>query len=406
MKKRVITIEIIAIVLIVCIVPCPILAQDIQNAILNDTNQNSANNNSINLQTNDINELQTMHNEVQGHVIEANDQLSGVQSELSEIMQQIQALNERIDGYQTEIEKLGNETDKLKVSMDRLEAELSVAEEKYEKQKKTLETRLVVLYESGETTYLDVLLNSNGIEDFISKYYLISQIVAHDQKLLDEAEIEKTKIEVAKTTLTEQRKQYKIAKDNTEKTAIILENTKVVKNNYMSQLSAEELELQQQIDTYNQQIKDIEAEIHLLTTANIGSDYIGGSMSWPVPGYTRISSAYGMRVHPITGVYKLHTGTDIAAPMGVNFIAANSGVVVKAGPNAAYGNMVIIDHGGGVSTLYAHGSQILVTVGQYVNKGDPILKVGSTGYSTGPHAHFEVRINGEYADPMNFVKPD
>ena len=406
MKKRVITIEIIAIVLIVCIVPCPILAQDIQNAILNDTNQNSANNNSINLQTNDINELQTMHNEVQGHVIEANDQLSGVQSELSEIMQQIQALNERIDGYQTEIEKLGNETDKLKVSMDRLEAELSVAEEKYEKQKKTLETRLVVLYESGETTYLDVLLNSNGIEDFISKYYLISQIVAHDQKLLDEAEIEKTKIEVAKTTLTEQRKQYKIAKDNTEKTAIILENTKVVKNNYMSQLSTEELELQQQIDTYNQQIKDIEAEIHLLTTANIGSDYIGGSMSWPVPGYTRISSAYGMRVHPITGVYKLHTGTDIAAPMGVNFIAANSGVVVKAGPNAAYGNMVIIDHGGGVSTLYAHGSQILVTVGQYVNKGDPILKVGSTGYSTGPHAHFEVRINGEYADPMNFVKPD
>ena len=406
MKKRVITIEIIAIVLIVCIVPCPILAQDIQNAILNDTNQNSANNNSINLQTNDINELQTMHNEVQGHVIEANDQLSGVQSELSEIMQQIQALNERIDGYQTEIEKLGNETDKLKVSMDRLEAELSVAEEKYEKQKKTLETRLVVLYESGETTYLDVLLNSIGIEDFISKYYLISQIVAHDQKLLDEAEIEKTKIEVAKTTLTEQRKQYKIAKDNTEKTAIILENTKVVKNNYMSQLSTEELELQQQIDTYNQQIKDIEAEIHLLTTANIGSDYIGGSMSWPVPGYTRISSAYGMRVHPITGVYKLHTGTDIAAPMGVNFIAANSGVVVKAGPNAAYGNMVIIDHGGGVSTLYAHGSQILVTVGQYVNKGDPILKVGSTGYSTGPHAHFEVRINGEYADPMNFVKPD
>ena len=406
MKKRVITIEIIVIVLIVCIVPCPILAQDIQNAILNDTNQNSANNNSINLQTNDINELQTIHNEVQGHVIEANDQLSGVQSELSEIMQQIQALNERIDGYQTEIEKLGNETDKLKVSMDRLEAELSVAEEKYEKQKKTLETRLVVLYESGETTYLDVLLNSNGIEDFISKYYLISQIVAHDQKLLDEAEIEKTKIEVAKTTLTEQRKQYKIAKDNTEKTAIILENTKVVKNNYMSQLSAEELELQQQIDTYNQQIKDIEAEIRLLTTANIGSDYIGGSMSWPVPGYTRISSAYGMRVHPITGVYKLHTGTDIAAPMGVNFIAANSGVVVKAGPNAAYGNMVIIDHGGGVSTLYAHGSQILVTVGQYVNKGDPILKVGSTGYSTGPHAHFEVRINGEYADPMNFVKPD
>ena len=97
-----------------------------------------------------------------------------------------------------------------------------------------------------------------------------------------------------------------------------------------------------------------------------------------------------MRVHPITGQYKLHTGVDIGAPMGANFVAANDGVVVKAGPNTAYGNMVIIDHGGGISTLYAHGSEILVEVGQTVKRGDAILKVGSTGYSTGPHAHFEV----------------
>ena len=404
MKKRVIAIEIIITLLIICIVSCPILAQDIPNNVITNTSTNETNN--INLQTNDINELQTMHNEVQGQVTEANDQLNEVQSGLSEIMQQIQELNERIDGYQSEIEKLGTEAEKLKTSIDRLEAELEVAEKNYEKQKKTLETRLVVLYEAGETTYLDVLLNSKGIEDFISKYYLITQIVAHDQELLEKAELEKIQIEVAKTTLDEQRKKYKIAKDNTEKTAIILENTKVVKNNYMNKLSAEELELQQKIDTYNQQIKDIEAEILMLTTANVGSDYVGGSMNWPVPGYTRISSPFGMRVHPITGINKLHTGTDISAPMGVNFIAANSGVVVKAGPNAAYGNMVIIDHGGGVSTLYAHGSEILVSVGQYVNRGEPVLKVGSTGYSTGPHAHFEVRINGEYVDPMNFVRPD
>ena len=126
-------------------------------------------------------------------------------------------------------------------------------------------------------------------------------------------------------------------------------------------------------------------------------------MAWPVPGYTRISSKYGMRTHPITGVYKLHTGVDISAPMGANFIAANDGIVTKAGYNSAYGNMVIIDHGGGVSTLYAHGSEILVQVGQTVKRGEAVLKVGSTGYSTGPHAHFEVRLNGVVTDPMPYI---
>ena len=136
----------------------------------------------------------------------------------------------------------------------------------------------------------------------------------------------------------------------------------------------------------------------------IDTKYIGGEFAWPVPGYTRITSKYGMRTHPITGIYKLHTGVDIGAPMGANFVAANDGIVVKAGYNGAYGNMVIIDHGGGVQTLYAHGSEILVKVGDVVKKGETaVLKVGSTGYSTGAHAHFEVRINGETTDPLPYI---
>ena len=122
-----------------------------------------------------------------------------------------------------------------------------------------------------------------------------------------------------------------------------------------------------------------------------------------MPGYTRITSKYGMRTHPITGVYKLHTGVDIGAPMGANFVAANDGIVVKAEFNSAYGNMVIIDHGGGISTLYAHGSEIVAELGQNVKRGDVILKVGSTGYSTGAHAHFEVRINGVTTDPLPYI---
>ena len=159
----------------------------------------------------------------------------------------------------------------------------------------------------------------------------------------------------------------------------------------------------EKIDEYNTRFAEINAEILAIARDGIDTQYIGGELAWPVPGYTRISSKYGMRTHPITGVYKLHTGVDISAPLGANFIAANDGIVTKAGYNSAYGNMVIIDHGGGVSTLYAHGSEILVQVGQVVKRGESILKVGSTGYSTGPHAHFEVRLNGVVTDPMPYI---
>lgn len=123
---------------------------------------------------------------------------------------------------------------------------------------------------------------------------------------------------------------------------------------------------------------------------------------WPIPGYTTITSHYGMRVHPITKVYKLHTGTDISAPTGANFIAMADGTVEQAYYNTAYGNMVLINHGNSVQTLYAHGSEILVNKNDKVKQGTPVLKVGSTGYSTGPHAHFEVRINGEYTNPEEY----
>ncbi len=177
----------------------------------------------------------------------------------------------------------------------------------------------------------------------------------------------------------------------------------IIKNSRLNRLTEEEMLLHQSIEEYQNQIAEIETEIRLLAIANVGEDYVGGSMAWPVPGNTRVTSSFGMRTHPITGVFKLHTGVDIGAPMGANFIAANDGIVTYAGYNRAYGNMVIVDHGGGVTTLYAHGSEILVNVGDVVTQGNPILRVGSTGYSTGPHAHFEVRINGEYVEPLDYI---
>ena len=221
-------------------------------------------------------------------------------------------------------------------------------------------------------------------------------------------ESKKNEIELNKIKIDEQKKNLDNQKRNLSKTEIALSNTKVLRQNYIQKLSVEEQELQAKIDEYNAQVNSIETEIRSLAKIiNFGEDYAGGPMQWPIPGHYNITSNYGMRVHPITGVYKLHTGVDISASMGTEFTAIANGVVVKAEYNSAYGNMVIIDHGGGVQTLYAHGSEIVAQLGQVINAGDVVLKVGSTGYSTGPHAHFEVRINGSPVNPLDYVsKPE
>ena len=272
-----------------------------------------------------------------------------------------------------------------------------------ESRKDLMEKRLVAIYESGDTNYIDVLLKSNDISEFLSNYYLITEITSIDKDLLDEVEKEKKEIELSKKKLEKNQESLAVALQTQTKTSTVLQNTKTLREKYVSRLSDEEKAKQAQIDEITAQYEAINDQILELAKQGLDTDYIGGELAWPVPGYTKITSNYGMRVHPITGQYKLHTGVDISAPIGANFVAANDGIVTKAGYNTAYGNMVIIDHGGGVQTLYAHGSEILVQVGDEVNAGDEVLKVGSTGYSTGPHAHFEIRINGQTVDPLDYL---
>ena len=259
------------------------------------------------------------------------------------------------------------------------------------------------MYKFGKVKYLDVLLHSKSLSEFLSNYYYIEKIAQTDTNLLKAVEEKRNEIQKLMNELEDHKMQISSSREEKEKIQISLSNMKIIKDKKVIELSEKELELHDELEIYRAQVQQVESEIKKLALLSTNSNYVGGTMSWPVPGYTRISSAFGMRTHPITGVYKLHTGMDIAAPMGASFIAANEGIVVKAEMNGAYGNMVMIDHGGGVSTLYAHGSQILVKVGQNVKKGDEVLKVGSTGYSTGPHAHFEIRINGQYVNPMDYL---
>ena len=353
----------------------------------------------------ELSDLQEQQTQVQANQDMATSQLQAVQEELTENLQQIQELNTNITQYETEINEYNTQIVTLQDDITKTEEEIKKAEDNYNSQKKLLDVRLVTMYQAGTTEYLDVVLSSKTITEFLSNYYLLSILADSNVDFLDTIEQQKQIIEDEKKKLEEQKKQIDTAKEEKEKASIILQNTKVMKDTYTSQLTDQEKQIQSEIDAYQAQLNQLEAEIQSITADSlvINPNYIGGEMLWPVPGYTKLSSTFKMRVHPITGVYKLHSGIDIPAPTGTNFLAANDGVVVKAGYNTAYGNMVMIDHGGGVSTLYAHGDKIMVTLGQTVKKGDVVLQVGETGYATGPHAHFEVRINGTPVDPLPYV---
>lgn len=348
-------------------------------------------------------DLTTEQKQLQNQIDESNANLDNVQSELSENLQQVQKLDEKIASSETEIGELNTKITDLQNPINEVQEKLKDVEGKYNKQKEMLDQRLIYMYEAGDTEYLDVILTSKNMSDFLSNYFLITEIAAYDTELLESVSEKKDTIDVEMEKLNKQKEELASVKQNQLKTSTILQNTKTLRESYISKLSDEEKQIQTQIDEYTQRFAQINSQILELAKGSISPEYIGGELAWPVPGYTRITSEYGMRTHPITGVYKLHTGVDIGAPMGANFIAANDGVVTKAQYNSAYGKMVIIDHGGGVSTLYAHGSEILVQEGQAVKRGDIILKVGSTGYSTGAHAHFEVRLNGVVTNPMPYI---
>lgn len=313
-------------------------------------------------QENKINELELKKENLEKQTEEFNSQLEFVNEELSSAVAEVSNLTQSILDKQTEIEELTAKSERLSNKIETVENQLNKVTNSYEKQKNLLEKRLVAMYEMGETSYLDLLLSSKGISEFLSNYYYISEITTTDSELLDIVKEQKEKIADLMKTLQVDKQNLEEARSNLEKASIAISNLVIIKNQRIQVLNAEELALQQQVEEYQVQMQEIESEIRLLSLSSNNAEYVGGTFVWPVPGYTRISSPFGMRTHPITGVYKLHTGTDISAPFGATFVAANSGVVTKASYNTAYGNMVILDHGGGISTLYAHGSEILVEV--------------------------------------------
>jgi len=350
-----------------------------------------------------IEELQEQKNEINNQIQDINNQISSVQDNINGVSVQIEKLNRQIAEFQEDLTESNRKLAQTQMSVDAITVELEKAEKDYARQKNLLEKRMVAMYQGGDTVYLDVLLSSTSIEDFLSKFYYLSKLAAYDQKLMKEVSNARQDIAAKKILLEREMEKLTIEKENNEKLLVTFENTKTIRNSYLNELTEKEKSLQERIELYEKDIEELEKEILQATLANIDAEYIGGEMAWPTPGYATITSGFGMRVHPIFNVYRMHTGVDIGAPMGAPIIAVNDGVVILASYSSSYGNYVMVDHGGGVVTLYAHGSKICSEVGQEVKKGDEIMLVGSTGWSTGPHLHFEVRIDGQTQDPLPFI---
>lgn len=350
-----------------------------------------------------MDDLQKEKERITQELNETNKELENLQIEITEALEAINKIEAQIIEGETKLQETEDEISKLEKEIKQAKEKLKYIQKDYNAQKEALENRLVALYEMGQTTYLDVLLNSKNITDFISRYYLIGEIAEYDNDLLETIEREKNKIEEISKQLSEKNETLKTAKNMQEKTLIALENAKTIKNSYAAELTEEELNTQKQIEEYNSKLDNIDAQMAILAMVDGNSEYIGGEFLWPIPGYTIITSPFGMRFHPILHYYRSHNGIDIGAKTGAPVIAANSGTVITASYVGSYGNVVMIDHGGGIVSNYGHGSKILVKVGQVVEKGEVIMEAGSTGLSTGPHLHFEIKVNGKFVNPLPYV---
>ena len=348
-------------------------------------------------------ELEQRRIELREEINKAGKNLENINVQLTENLEAINNLDEQIGEYETQIESVSNNINQVEKQIRETETSLKTIQKRYNHQNELLKKRIVYMYEAGETKYLDVLLNSKSIVDFITRYYLIQEIAQYDRDFLNDIKKEIDEIEKIEESLKTSKETLKEIKADQKKLAISLENAKVVKSGYVNNLNEEEIKIQEEISIYQKELDLIELDVLMAALESNGSQYVGGTFAWPAPGYYTITSPYGMRLHPVIKSYRNHSGMDIGAPMGSYAIAANDGVVTKSMYSNSYGNMIMIDHGGGVTTLYAHGSELIARVGDKVKRGDAIMKVGSTGWSTGPHLHFEIRINGQTIDPYPYV---
>ena len=369
-----------------------------------------------------INDLKNEKNSVKNKITSTEKKIDEISKEKEDALSQVQKLITQISDYQLEIDELNGKISKLQTKIAESEKQIKEDEIEYDKEQKALDARLVAMYKTGETSYLDFLLSSATLVDFISSYYLVSEVADYDTKMLEQLEAHKKKIEKEKTELETDKKELSNSKVTLESKQMGLKTMKKSKEEYVANLSEDEKELEKDLSELASQEQSINKRITELqrqydeeqarkraasgssSSSGSTSSYSGGGSSnygfgYPVTNH-HIGTGYGVSGRYWSSGY--HTGVDFPVSKGTPVYSVGDGQVVDTGYNRAYGNYVEIYHGNNIYSFYAHASSVIVSAGQHVTKGQQVMKSGATGNVTGPHLHFEIRSPGpRYANCVN-----
>ena len=373
-----------------------------------------------------VNDLNNQKASNQEKIDETKKEKEQVTQEKNKTAAEVEKLSSEISDYESQIEELDNKIGELNTKISESEAKLNKAQEDYTKQQKLLEARLVAIQEAGDTSYLDFLLSSEGLTDLISNYYLVSEIATNDTELLEKIQKQKEEIQKAKEQLESDKKELNTSKISKEGVTTQLKSAKKEKDSQVAKLSDEEKALQAKIDELNQANKSIDSQIRAAQEAirryqeqqkqnsGGGSSSGGGTTNpsssgfiYPVPAaYARVTTGMYYSSGQYHGAIDFGSGGINGQPV---YAVADGYVVTSTRLSGSYGNYILIAHANGLYTLYAHGQDgsRTVSAGQTVKQGQQIMRVGSTGNSTGPHLHFEVRTSpGTYSNrqnPLNYL---
>ena len=376
-----------------------------------------------------VQELRQRQDEIRRARTEAQQRRNQAQTALQEADAEMQYLDLQVAEAVVELNLVTTQLDETRYNLAWATYELAVATQEREEQMESFRQRARFMYIHGNTGYLEMLLNSRDFGDLLTRMEYVNRIVALDQNMADTLEQTETRIRNMRDEIDHARIEIEVLEREMRANYEALDarladvqalhrrisNDVELFEGMMAQYEANEAQIQGLIA----QAQAAEAARQHQIAAEAASRGVapppprvaggmsalpGGHFAWPVPGAGRISSGFGSRPNPINGRNEVHRGIDIPAPTGTNIIAAAGGTVISSGWMGGFGNTVIIDHGGGYSTLYAHASVNLVTAGQNVSRGQSIARVGSTGFSTGPHLHFEVRRNGTAVNPVPYLQ--
>lgn len=352
-----------------------------------------------------IKDYQADKNKINKQINKIDQQKGQLKNKLTANKSEVKHLSALKNTQSKEYKRLLAEERQIAAENKLVEADLKLAREEYNGKLDLLKERIKVSYENTTMSYVYILLDSTSIVDFTYRLGMISKIIENDEKIVNEAEAAKKNMEDKlrireemrarkEQAANEAKEKFKHYNESIRKLAIKMAQAK----QGIRDLEIREDEMAAQQSKIANLIRSLQPK-----ASAPSSNASHGSLLYPVPGSRNITSPFGWRIHPIYKTKKFHSGVDLAASYGASIFAAESGTVIYAGWQSGYGNTVIVDHGGGLSTLYAHCSSIKVSNGQKVSRGQTIALVGSTGASTGPHLHFEVHVNGSAVNPENYI---